>query len=1250
MRKMFSHRHVLFFLLLAQLGPTSLLRAQSSTSLQFIENKGQWDTSVLYSADMQESGFYLSKNGYKVLLRQPIDPKTGKAIPGQILSTHIQASANFQAPAKNASPAQNASTAAASALVAKSVEAHQEQAAVAYNTHVYNVTFQGANPSPKIVPDKMATRYNNYFIGNDKRKWASHCRIFNGVMYKDIYPGVDVRYYSEKGLLKYTLIVHPGADLSRVKLRYDSVSRLYVKGEQLHVSTPVGENLELAPDSYIPGDSGRTAINVHYKVKGHMVSFSADDYDHSKTLVIDPNMVFCSFTGSKGDNWGFTATYGGDGSMYMGGVAQAGFLTTGTSFSPGFHGPGGHITLYPPDIAIIKLTANGSNEEWGAYLGGAENVELPTSLIENHNGDLVVVGHTLSGDFPTTCPRDGTGGNWDIFVSKISNDGTTLMGSIVIGGTGSDGSNITDNYETPPGAQSIKQNYGDDARGEAALDANDNIYMVSCTRSSDFPVSGAFQTNNAGGQDGVVLKVNAAVNTVLWSSYFGGQYDDACYVIDVSPITGQLYVGGGTMSTNLPGVPSSGVIQTANAGSIDGFVTWLNDNGTSVSINKTTYIGSPDIDQVYGLKFDRKGFPYIMGTTTYNNWPVINAAYATKTAGQFVCKLQPDLSGYIYSTTFGTPYNSAGPNISPTAFLVDRCENVYVAGWGGIVNKGEGYPSAGTLNLPVTPDAVQPTTDGSDFYFFVMKKDASAQLYGTYFGQYGGRFQEHVDGGTSRFDQNGIIYEGICANCYGGAYFPTTARAFAPTNGTLTSGSLTGPEGGCNEAGVKIAFNLAGVGSGVKASIKGKTFSNLGCIPLLVIFTDTIGNAITYIWNFGDGSPSVTTSTPNTSHTYTNVGVYKIMLISVDSAACNVSDTSYTYIRAGNNKASLSFTDVKIPPCTDLAYLFTNTSTYAPGAPPFTDTSFTWNFGDNGLLVRAGMNPQTHAYSAAGVYNVQLILTDTNYCNAPDTASIMLHVSALVKAAFTTPSTGCTPYDAIFTDESQGGMSWEWYFGDGDSSNLESPTHLYPNPGTYVVKLIVTDTSTCNKIDSTTQAINLFAKPTAAYTWAPNPPTQNTPTVFTNNSSSDAVKFEWIFGDGDSLVTTSRDTVQHQYNASSTYNACLVAFNANGCSDTACQVVSAIIVPELDVPNAFTPQRFGVNAIIKVRGFGIGKMEWRIYNRWGQVVYESNNPDDGWDGTYKGVLQPMDVYAYTLSVEFTNGTKATKTGDITLLR
>ena len=112
-----------------------------------------------------------------------------------------------------------------------------------------------------------------------------------------------------------------------------------------------------------------------------------------------------------------------------------------------------------------------------------------------------------------------------------------------------------------------------------------------------------------------------------------------------------------------------------------------------------------------------------MGTTT-GTWSAVNALYNTPNSKQFIAKLQPDLSAYVYSTNFGT--NVPTPNISPIAFLVDRCENVYVSGWGGNVN--EGYSNSGTTGLPeINPIAPFPP-DGSDFYFFVLKKECSITI------------------------------------------------------------------------------------------------------------------------------------------------------------------------------------------------------------------------------------------------------------------------------------------------------------------------------------------------------------------------------------------------------------------------------------------------------------------------------------------------------------------------------------------
>jgi gliding motility-associated-like protein len=549
--------------------------------------------------------------------------------------------------------------------------------------------------------------------------------------------------------------------------------------------------------------------------------------------------------------------------------------------------------------------------------------------------------------------------------------------------------------------------------------------------------------------------------------------------------------------------------------------------------------------------------------------------------------------------------------------------------------------------MPVTSDAIKFNTDpsGSDFYFIVIKKDAATQLYGTFFGEDNPvsnenpkNFGDHVDGGTSRFDRTGVIYQAICANCYKSVNFPGTPGSWSTTNNATAGGQ-------CNLGMLKIKMNFAGVEAGPQPSINGVPYDSSGCIPLTVDFTDTIQNAKSYRWNFGDGSPIVTTTSVTVSHTYTAVGNYRVTLIAIDSTTCNIADTAYLNIRAGNNKATIDFVPAKTGLCTDLSYVFTNKSTATTAT--FKANSFIWDFGDGTPRITADLNPPiTHTYAGPGTYKVKLILQDTAFCNAPDSLVKTIRLSPIVKASFITPSDGCVPYNAVFDNTSAGGLNFFWDFGDGSTSTVDNPTHLYTAVGKYTVKLIAYDSTSCNKLDSTSFTITVNPIPVPGFTYSPNPPQENTFTVFTNQSQG-ATNYIWYFGDGDSTIEVNP---RHIYNATGTYNVCLVAINAGGCRDSICMPVSAIINPLLDVPSAFTPGKFGVNSIVSVKGFGIKEMNWTIYNRWGQKVFQSTNPSSGWDGYYKGKLQQMDVYAYTLDVIFTDGNKVRKAGDITLIR
>jgi hypothetical protein len=197
---------------------------------------------------------------------------------------------------------------------------------------------------------------------------------------KEVYPNVDVRYYSNAGAVQYDLIVKPGADISRIALKYDGADKLELKNKDLVIGTSAGNLKERSPYTYQVGENGRQQVNCKYVLKNNVVTFDVKGYDKSSTLIIDPSLVFCSFTGTISDNWGFTATYGPDGSMFGGGIAFSGdqnFPTPG-AFQTSFGGGGGGWGAF--DIALIKLSPNGSNKLYATYLGGSGN-EMPQSII-----------------------------------------------------------------------------------------------------------------------------------------------------------------------------------------------------------------------------------------------------------------------------------------------------------------------------------------------------------------------------------------------------------------------------------------------------------------------------------------------------------------------------------------------------------------------------------------------------------------------------------------------------------------------------------------------------------------------------------------------------------------------------------------------------------------------------------------------------------------------------------------------------
>ncbi len=779
------------------------------------------------------------------------------------------------------------------------------------NAHAYKMCLVDANQDVRLEGKKASSFYENYYLGNDSKRWAKEVHRFERIEYQALYSNIDMVVYQNEGRLKYDFVLKPGADVNDIQIRYEGVNRLILSRGALKITTSVGKIIESEPFVYQWINGEQKQIPCEYVLIGNTLSYKLlSSYDKSKDLIIDPELIFSTYSGSSSDNWGFTACSDELGNVYSGGVNfNSGYPVTLGAYQIDFESTGTSSSHMNSDITISKYSPDGTTLLWASYLGGVDGEEMPHSLVVNEFNELVIFGTSGSLDYPVTPNaydhtfNGGTSVTYDaiiafpngsdIIVSKLSADGTQLTGSTFVGGSGNDGLNWKDSYEpyTRVGNDSLYYNYGDGARGEVICDINSDVFIASSTFSSDFPIVNGFQPNSNGMQEGVVLKLSHDLSSLEWSSYLGGSHDDAIYSIDLNDL-GEVYVAGGTVSSNFP--TTNNAYQTNfQGGTTDGFVSHISANGSQILAS--SYFGSSEYDQVYFVRRDKDNNVFITGQTEApDNDLIYNASYNQPNSGQFIAKFLPDLQTLDWSTVFGT--GNGKPNISITAFAVDICGRIYLSGWGR--EWGSSFSSSssywdstfGTKGMDVTTDAAQTETDGQDFYIMVMYGDASALDYASFFGEQhfgsGDCGRDHVDGGTSRFDRLGNIYQSVCASCG----FASTPQEATPCNQfPTTSGAAFEENGGannnfhtCNNA--VFRFSFAG----------GITVADFYAPPVvcenaLVYFSNT-GSGTHYFWDFGDGSPI--SNTENPTHQYSSAGTYQVTLWAVDSGACNISDTT----------------------------------------------------------------------------------------------------------------------------------------------------------------------------------------------------------------------------------------------------------------------------------------------------------------------------------------------------------------------
>lgn len=1252
------------------------------------------------------------------------------------------------------------------------------------NCHAYQMIFLDGN-GVSSGQKPFETNYS-FFIGDDPNKWAGNLKGYEAISYAEIYPGIDLKVYSNSAL-KYDFIVRPGAQPQIIQIEYAGVKpKINAKG-QIEIKTSVGQVLESKPFAYQVIDGEIRVVQCRYILNKNILSFEIGEYNFREDLIIDPEMIFSTFSGSYADNFGYSATYDNEGHLYSGSSSfGSGYPFSIGAYQTAWAGGQGNGNV-GTDVAVSKFSLDGTALVYSTYLGGSKD-ELPHSLIVNDNNELYLFGTTSSSNFPTTANAvqsvfaggesfipNGIGVAYingsDIFVSRLSANGGSLLASTYLGGENNDGLNTAPN---------LKQNYADEMRGEIEFDIDGNVIIGSNTYSADFPMTAsAFQSVKAEGQDGVLVRLNPNLTQILSSTFFGGDAADAIYSIHATP-NGNITVGGGTSSQNLPSTPSA--YQPAYAGgTADGFIAEFDP--AMESIVAMTYYGSSAYDQIYFVERDEMGNPHVYGQTrATGNTLIENADFSIPNSGMLLSSFAPDLQSRIWSTVFGNGQNV--PSLSPTAFSVDICNRIYLSGWGGVVVNGFG----GTAGLPLTDDAIQTTTDNNDFYFMVLDGDANGLTFATYFG--GASSYEHVDGGTSRFDKSGKIYQAACAGCPNNDDWPIHPdNAYSPTNNSNN----------CNLGVVKIDFDLPIIFADFEAQPV--------CIPDSVYLENTSnsfsGSNPFYKWVFPNGDVSFQ---ENLYYTFDAPGIYDIQLIITEPDACNISDTIVKSVQVYpeieifipdtlTSCDHSNFTVISNAPTTYSWYKWSEDPDFntiiSEGAA---NTTLTYTAEDditlylhtfNGLCERVDSvflsplpdlhlslgdtllcsvqelevsvslsgnadaadihwYPNDNILSGQGTQNVLLnafetftlstqahtefgcdlkdsirvtvnpifleTVNDTLSCNG-EPIDLTANSNGMAESFLWSKQSdfsqvlnpsgdstitvipigltyyyvmaingGCSLIDSVAVSLLSAGttISSNRYICAGDTASIsvtndfpgsvlthhwEPEEYIISGQGTRSIKVSVTEPTTF-LVESSTPEGCVVENSTTVYTSnlgnleidaSANPPNiaLGESSIITATPNLDDYTYQW--DPSSDLSNPNSPTSNASPKETTTYKVNIIDAGEFGVcirTDSVTIFVFDVICgePNIFVPNSFTPNGDGENDEVWVRGGDITDLEFSIFNRWGELVFETRDQSIGWDGSYNGKIAEPAVYVYHLRVRCGDGQNYFTKGNITLIR
>ena len=426
------------------------------------------------------------------------------------------------------------------------------------------------------------------------------------------------------------------------------------------------------------------------------------------------------------------------------------------------------------------------------------------------------------------------------------------------------------------------------------------------------------------------------------------------------------------------------------------------------------------------------------------------------------------------------------------------------------------------------------------------------------------------------------------------------------------------------------------------------TVNSGGCSPLTVTIANTSNGASSYLWDMGDGTILVGASPTYTYVNTTTADQARVITLTATSAWGCVSTFTSTVMVYPVPSAAFQATPFSQQFPNATVGIVNNTG---PG-----NWNHTWTFGDGTSSTQ--QNPGTHTYSTWGNYTITLVVSGT-FCS-DTTTQVVVITPPLPTASFIGQGEGCAPLTVQFTNTSLLAQSYQWNFGDGGTSTADNPTYTYNVAGVYSVNLtafgIGGSVNTAIKVDS----VVVHPRANAYFVLQPTAVIVPSQPVFTYNLSANATSYSWDFGDGTS--SSAFDPV-HYYTQAGTFDVTLIANNVWNCPDTFTVVgaTTGEVSGDLAFPNAFTPNSTGpTDGLYDPLSYdndyffpvydGVEDYRLEVFNRWGELLFATEDVKVGWDGWYRGHPAKQDVYVWKAYAKFSDGRETVLKGDVTLLR